>query len=479
MRAFAARRMREWVAALIVLVAISASAQQRAEVRLLNGANTPLDPTRDVLMPSLHIPNDTTLPRVWSFDGTSDARDVRIELVGLDADEATIESVDALGITRHAQEHVALHREGDVRRSAFLRLVTTDLDAEAPDVTDRVLQVALGDLVRVTAAGATYEIRVASPRRARLRMRIVRNEAGGRPAIGGDEARAAALAREQVTIANEIWAQCGIGFGDPLELDVAVVDPPTVSMLSVADVDGLPARGGGVIRMRVDGRAIPAITTRPNARPVETALAIATALRRARFVARVFENERTENGADRSADVVVRHRDGSLVTITRDGDAPLSTDARQRVSLAEVDLGDGVREFDNMAALTGTLEERALIRAITDEDERTIDVLVVSEFTGRTRDGEAFVSGEAAGAPGSIANVVLVSREGIARARTAFTLAHELGHVLLDHPLHPDHLGPDQPWRLMDSDAADSTILGPRRLTETECARARRFAHLE
>ena len=147
--------------------------------------------------------------------------------------------------------------------------------------------------------------------------------------------------------------------------------------------------------------------------------------------------------------------------------------------LGEVDLGDGLREFDNMTALTGTLEERALVRALADEDEATIDVLVVSELCGGTRDGETFVAGEAAGAPGSIANVVVISREGIARARVAFTLAHELGHVLLDQPLHPDHLGPDRPWLLMDSDASDSTIRGPRRLTETECARARRWPHLE
>jgi hypothetical protein len=143
------------------------------------------------------------------------------------------------------------------------------------------------------------------------------------------------------------------------------------------------------------------------------------------------------------------------------------------VTLGEVELGDGLAEFDNMTALTGTLEERALIRALSDDDERTIDVLVIAEFTGRTRDGEAFVEGASVGMPGSIANVVVLSREGIARARTAFTFPHELGHVLLDHPLHPDHMGPDRPWLLMDSNTSDGSILGPRRLTDDECARVR------
>src|SRR5690606_18281189 len=127
-------------------------------------------------------------------------------------------------------------------------------------------------------------------------------------------------------------------------------------------------------------------------------------------------------------------RDGRPVALAPDGDAPLSSDAQQRVRLGAVDLTDGVREFDNMTALTGTLEERALVRALADADDATIDVLVVSEFTGGTRDGEAFVSAEAAGAPGSIANVVLLSRAGVARGRVAFTLAHEIGHVLLDLP---------------------------------------------
>ena len=51
-------------------------------------------------------------------------------------------------------------------------------------------------------------------------------------------------------------------------------------------------------------------------------------------------------------------------------------------------------------------------------------------------------------------------------------LAHELGHVLLDLPGHPDDFGVDRPSDLMDADAADPSIFGPRRLSSAECERA-------
>ena len=56
--------------------------------------------------------------------------------------------------------------------------------------------------------------------------------------------------------------------------------------------------------------------------------------------------------------------------------------------------------------------------------------------------------------------------------RASFALAHELGHVLLDDPGHPDDFGVDAPTRLMDADAANASAYGPRRLIASECSRA-------
>ena len=60
----------------------------------------------------------------------------------------------------------------------------------------------------------------------------------------------------------------------------------------------------------------------------------------------------------------------------------------------------------------------------------------------------------------------------LAPIRSSFALSHELGHVLLDDPGHPDDFGADTPTRLMDADAANGSAYGPRRLLVSECVRA-------
>jgi hypothetical protein len=69
---------------------------------------------------------------------------------------------------------------------------------------------------------------------------------------------------------------------------------------------------------------------------------------------------------------------------------------------------------------------------------------------------------------------VLVDRAAILAGARSHVLAHELGHVLLNLPGHPDDYGVDQPTSLMDADATDPSIFGPRRLSIAECERALR-----
>jgi hypothetical protein len=208
---------------------------------------------------------------------------------------------------------------------------------------------------------------------------------------------------------------------------------------------------------------------------VDTALAIAEAVTQIGYRARVTENAPTEFGAGRSADVVVRDVAGRLVELAPVDSAPLSTDAQQSVRLGVVDLGDGLREFDNMTAMAGTLEERALVKTLGDEDPATIDLFIVNRFGGGTRQGEAFIEGDG----GAITNTLILDRTGIRQEREAWTQAHELGHILLNQPFHPDNVGPDRPWLLMDSDNSAGLVTGPKRLTPEECARARRESGVE
>jgi hypothetical protein len=117
--------------------------------------------------------------------------------------------------------------------------------------------------------------------------------------------------------------------------------------------------------------------------------------------------------------------------------------------------------------MAGTLEERTLLKALDDGDPKTIEVVVVPLFAGGGRIGESFIGSDLS----SVRNVVLLDRAGIRARKSSLTLAHELGHVLMDLPGHPDDYGIDTPTLLMDSDAADASPFGPRRITVGECAR--------
>ncbi len=178
-------------------------------------------------------------------------------------------------------------------------------------------------------------------------------------------------------------------------------------------------------------------------------------------------NARTDYGAFGSADVTAHDRAGRPVSFAAIGASAISTDARQTVTVGRVDLGDGVDEFNNLNSASGTLEERALIKPLTDGDPGTIDLFVINRFARGTRIGEAFVEGAA----GAIFNGLLVDRAGISAEREAWTQSHEAGHILLDQPWHPDNTGPDRPWLLMDADASLGAVTGPKRLSVEECAR--------
>jgi hypothetical protein len=248
-----------------------------------------------------------------------------------------------------------------------------------------------------------------------------------------------------------------------------IVPPPSATLLAVANEDGLPARGGGEMRFRLDGQSIGPIATVAGARPAATAQLIAEAVRKHGYFAKVSENLATRSGAGPSADVLIRKKSGELVSLSTDDAGPLSSDARQSLQIGSVDLGDGLQEFDNTTAQVGSLEERTMLKALSDDDPHSIDIFVVNQFTAATRQGEAFIADPA----GPITNSVVIDRNGLRHAPLAWTLAHELGHVLMNDPLHPDNVGPDRPWLLMDADSGRGTVDGPKRLRAADCQRMR------
>jgi hypothetical protein len=408
----------------------------------------------------------------------------------LDGDrDVAIESLGASGSRIDAIERIALSPSGcpnppeNMRcwSSAPLRFVMDDVDRNHPLVRDRSIKAEVGGAVLFRSRGRKAQmVRVLGPRdspvgpigrlRATLRPFVVRVTPGGAPAIGGTDAGAVAALRMELGAASAIWGQCGLTFGDPRSLDVRLVDPPPSHLVAIGDDLGLMA-SGGEIRLRADGKSI-GVPTTPGEGADEVARNLGRAVERAGLVAVVSPNARIGPALARSIDVSVRRKDGTLVAVDTPLGLPLSTDPTLSVRVGSVDMYDGLQHFTDVDAMAGTLEERTLLKAIDDADPATIEVVVVPLFAGGGRIGESFIGSDLS----SVRNVVLLDRAGIRARKSSLTLAHELGHVFLDLPGHPDDYGVDTPTQLMDSDAADASPFGPRRITLDECARAIRQA---
>lgn len=359
-----------------------------------------------------------------------------------------------------------------------IRLVIDDVDRNHVVSRERSLRGEVGGALVVRAAGRKLQaIRVAGPRRsplgpigisrARVRPIVMRLNQGGAPAIGGTDGGAIGLVRSEMNLAAAVWGQCGITFrGGP---DVSLASPPPAHLLSFGDDLGLPAAGGEV-RFLIDRRAISIPLTR-GATSAEMARVAATAATRAGFQAILSPNARIAPGAAPSVDISVRHLDGTPANLEPwPAGIPLSTDPSLSVRIGAVDLADGLDHFTDSDSMAGTLEERTLLKALDDGDPSTIEVVVVPFFSGGGRIGESFIFSDQS----SLRNMVLVDRAGVRARRSSLTLAHELGHVLMDMPGHPDDHGVDTPTLLMDADASDGSAFGPRRLRVEDCVRVMR-----
>jgi hypothetical protein len=363
-----------------------------------------------------------------------------------------------------------------------LRFVADEVDRRHALVEWRSLRAEVGGAIVVRRDGKKLQaVRVLGPRaspagpiarlRATIRPFVLRVTPGGAPAIGGNDAGAVTALRAELALASAIWGQCGLTFGKPEALDVKIVDPPVSHLVAIGDDLGIPA-SGGELRLRMDGRVVTLPIAR-GATPDRVAIDLAHAIEAVGLAPIISPNARIAPGSSGSVDVSVRKKDGSLVAVDTVGaGAPLTNDATLSVRIGSVDLSDGLQHFGDMDSMAGTLEERTLLKAVDDGDPATLEVVVVPFFAGGGRIGESFIGSDLS----SVRNVVLLDRAGIRARKSSLTLAHELGHVLLDMPGHPDDYGVDTPTLLMDSDASDASPFGPRRLTVDECARVVREA---
>jgi hypothetical protein len=468
------------------------------ELRALDAQGRPVDPARSHASLSRVLPRELA-PEVadedelsWLVLGPEGALPSELPIESFAATGRLLDRAGPLPLAsfpcpEDAPEGVAC------RLSWPLRASTDPVDREHPAAAARSVLAEVGGRIRAKVGqtaparghagrqvpGQGISLRVGGPRgaaghefgryRAVVRTRIVRASPGS-PAVGADDGAARAFLRGELALASALWGQCGIHFGLPEELDIQVVDAPPPHLFAVGCGAAQPASGGRV-RVLVRGRVVE-IETSPGEAPGSVASRLAAAIESqgADVRARVTMNAPVPRSALRSADVLVRDAKGGFVPLGTPGGAPASSDPSLPVCLGTVELGDGLEHFNDFDAGAGTLEERTLIKGLEDGDPTTIELLVVPSFGGSGRIGESFISGPGA----SLESAVLLDRAALRSGARSFTLAHELGHVLLDMPGHPDDFGVDTPSALMDADASDPSIFGPRRLSRADCERALR-----
>ncbi len=446
---------------------------------LRDAADKPIDAATD------HVSLTRTPP---SRDPNADPDAVKVLVTAPDlrtaAPDLTVESLSAAGVRLDILEHVPLV---DVQciadRSCFgsmpLRLVVDEVDRSHPLAVGRSLRAEVGGGIVLRALGRKQVVRVQGPRstplgsiprmRATVRPFVLRMSAGGAPAIGGNDAAAAATVRADLAVASAVWGQCGFSFGDTSTVDVHVIDPPVAHLLSLGDGVGLPATGGE-LRFKIDGKATVTIAISSGSSIDGVAREVALAITHAGFVAIVSPNAHASSSAAPSVDILVRHHDNTLASLDTITDVPLCTDRTLTARIGSVELSGGLEHFGDDDSPVGTLEERTLVKSLDDGDPTTIELVIVPFFAGAGRIGESFIASESP----TMRNVVLLDRGGVRARRTSLTLAHELGHVLLSMPGHPDDYGEDTPTLLLDSDASDASPFGPKRIPVEECVRALR-----
>jgi hypothetical protein len=455
------------------------------ELRALDGAGRPVD------MVASHASLSRTLPEAlrpeeerhsretdalrWLLIGPEHGMPDAVSFVSTASDGRPIDAIDGVAL-RPVKCPLETPKGLGCRESRLVRATTDWLDRSHPRDKAPSLHAEVGGRLVVFSAGLkAASIRVGGPRETRLgpleryrgslRVRVLRTGPGAGVAIGADVPGGLAVARRELETANAGWGQCGIQFGTPGELDVQVVDPPPPHLFAIGCGLGLPASGGRLAFSVGNGRI--ELSVREGASADRVARDLAAELRRRGFRATLSANPKESFSAGPSVDVLVRGARGEYVKLDL---PPIAAGGEPslEVCLGAVNLMDGLSHFSDADAAAGTVEERTLLKALVDDDPTTIDVLVIPHFLTLGRIGESFVDARGLG----VRNAIIIDRAAVRAGPRSFALAHELGHVLLQVAGHPDDFGADLPTRLMDADAADPTVFGPRRLSVSECERA-------
>jgi hypothetical protein len=410
----------------------------------------------------------------------ADPQDIpkEVELRSLTEQGTILDSFKHLSLTKVPCPFAEIRPGLQCVSSQPIRMVLDEIDRDHPSGKNKSILAQLAGAIQARAGEQKLTmVRVVAPEqrgvqvykrlRANLRLLLVRASAKSGPPFGQNDAQAISLVRTQVERANALWGQCGISFGDPNKVSIKIVDPPKANMVAIGCDLGQPSNGHSQIQLKVDGKTV-SLALKPAESPHEVASRLALVFQKKGFVPVLSRNKRIGPASYPTVDIMVYRKNKQPAHVEMPPKGPISNDSNLSVCIGNVNLNDGLQHFSDIDAVAGTVEERALLKAFDDGDPQTIEVLFIPSFATGGRIGESFIFGDRS----SLANMVVEDRAGIRADRVSFALAHELGHVLMDVPGHSDDFGADTPTRLMDSDAADPTALGPRRLTLDECKQA-------
>jgi hypothetical protein len=262
---------------------------------------------------------------------------------------------------------------------------------------------------------------------------------------------------------NEVLGRCGISVRLEPPGSFEFKGPPSATLLSLGDDLGMLPDSSDVTVVD-EGRVLRPFRGNGLMEPVIAASRLSDFLATQGLQCQVIANPRRSSQAFASADMACHHSDGSL--------ARLSVEAKTSagaISVASIDLRDGLSCYLPDAASTGSTEQRALVHLDRPSPPKVVRLVIVDKLSCSHLLGQSF-----ADHPDSpLWGTIILDRRGLARGRQTFTLAHELGHVLLGTSSHPEDHGIADKDLLMNS-LSSSIYLGPHRILRAQCEIMRR-----
>ncbi len=237
---------------------------------------------------------------------------------------------------------------------------------------------------------------------------------------------------------RQFYAQLNLSFQC---VETTRLVPPPANLIVIADRMARLAFGGKEIKVQVKIDTVSkdvAIKTVKNKKPMHTAEALATAIRKA-FAPTKVDVEATENPklsgkAYGSADVRVGRPLTQKIELTLLSAA--GADPYHDVQIGQVIAGQAFKDFEGDESHVGTPPERALLKNYNTGSDR-IDIFIVHGLAGAH--GEGFIQGRRyKGRPRArdeVVNSVIITA-GCADGTSGvghIGFGHEMGHVLMDN----------------------------------------------